>query len=77
MRISSLTIMCFGAIVIFASLLWFNKHPDTSQFVIYCGVGTLIMASGYYYNWMRNKDVNDEKLNNRIIELEKILFNDK
>jgi hypothetical protein len=56
-----------GAIIILSSIVrWFFLFYDPSQLVFGVGVGVTISIFAYIYNWMKNQEEENKKINKRL-----------
>jgi low affinity Fe/Cu permease len=73
MRIINKLIYFLGSIVLIISWIqWFFRFPDTSQLFLGSGIGISLLAFGYIYSWMLNKNEEISKLENKIDGLIKL-----
>ena len=73
-HILPIAITLAGLTFMFASFWkYWVSYPDVDRLIAsYTTIGGIICILGYFYNWMKNKDLEDEDRNNRIDGILKI-----
>jgi len=57
----------FAAIIeIVLSFIWFTKHPDLSQALLYISAGVLLLIFAYIYEWMKRFQENINEQDSRL-----------
>lgn len=61
--------------IVSCTVRWFWLYPDFSQFVLSVGIGFFVLLFGYIYDWMKAKDVQvkraEDKIDSILLQLEK------
>jgi len=52
--------------IILSGVRWMIVYSDTSQAILGMGLGLVGLGGAYMYNWMRNKDKENEDLTDSI-----------
>ena len=56
-----------GIIIVACSIIrWFFLFYDPSQMALGSAIGIIVCGFAYIYDWMKEKDKRDEKLNKRL-----------
>ena len=80
MKIHNIAIAGFIIGIAFLSGNFFRYYilyPDTSELVRGCLEGVFICAFAYVYNWMKNKDTEDEVRDNKFDGINKLILKEE